>query len=81
MAYSPKDMFDDGRDAFEHGYPRRYNPYVVAEPQPTGFLSRAADWFAGYDAAQAKAGSPNRNQQRIEAVMAREAAKRLTTQP
>lgn len=72
MAYSPKDIFDDGADAFAHDYPRRSNPYRRGrDPQSTANAQRESDWNAGYDEAQRQAGGPNLGQRRIEAFEAR----------
>lgn len=74
MSHSPKQMFDDGADAFAHDYPRHSNPYRRSrDPQSQGNAIREADWNAGYDEAQRLAGGPNLGQRRIEAVANRSA--------
>jgi hypothetical protein len=71
-------MREDGADAFAHDAARRANPYDgFQDDPPAHFIERAAEWYAGYDAAQAAAGGPNLNQRRIEGAMARRYAERF----
>lgn len=58
-------MREDGADAFAHDAARRANPYDgFSDPRTAAFEERAAEWRAGYDAAQAAAGGPNLNQRK-----------------